>query len=405
LIQIPKVSVFTPSHNPRYLDAAYASLKAQTEQDWEWVVLLNGDPLPVWTPPEDSRVVVIFDGAGDGRVGRAKGEAVRHCTAPVLVELDHDDELEPEALSELLRAVAEHPDAGMYYSKWTQIQGDGEPDGEPDWNAENGWVFEQEESTRGKHSQVEQHHTPLPMPVTPHNLGYIWYAPNHFRAFTRSAYDASGGYDETRAILDDQDLMNKLYLVGDFVYIDKVLYRQRMHAKNTQFALSADIQTGTHDVYEQYIEATATKWSERNGLKVGVWEDIRLQVQRPDEYGMMKIIDGLQTFEDPVKGMKLIHDGLAPNGMLLTLTPSADGAGAFMHPPAKSFWNEASFWHYTQGENALFQISRLRTFYPSEYHQANGLAYVQANLIAVKPGYVRQGGYLANQCYVDPKRR
>ena len=35
------ISVFTPSHNPKWLDEVYESLKAQTNPDWEWVVLLN----------------------------------------------------------------------------------------------------------------------------------------------------------------------------------------------------------------------------------------------------------------------------------------------------------------------------------------------------------------------------
>ena len=52
-----RVSVFTPSHDPRYLNDAYESLAKQSVADWEWIVLLNKGAR--WTPPdEDPRVKV-----------------------------------------------------------------------------------------------------------------------------------------------------------------------------------------------------------------------------------------------------------------------------------------------------------------------------------------------------------
>ena len=53
------VSIFTPSHNPQYLDQAYESLVAQTDADWEWLVLLNNGAK--WRAPnfKDYRVRII----------------------------------------------------------------------------------------------------------------------------------------------------------------------------------------------------------------------------------------------------------------------------------------------------------------------------------------------------------
>ena len=36
------ISVFTPSHDPKYLNECYRSLNEQTNNNWEWIVLLNG---------------------------------------------------------------------------------------------------------------------------------------------------------------------------------------------------------------------------------------------------------------------------------------------------------------------------------------------------------------------------
>jgi len=47
------ISLFTPSHNSKYLDAALESLVNQTYSDWEWVVLLNNGA--TWTC-DDARV-------------------------------------------------------------------------------------------------------------------------------------------------------------------------------------------------------------------------------------------------------------------------------------------------------------------------------------------------------------
>src|SRR5215211_4984311 len=83
-------SVFTPTHNPRWLDEAYEGLRDQTVSEWGWIVLLNGGA-PDWAPPQpDERVRVMRVGAVSG-VGAAKRIACEHARGEVLLELDHDD--------------------------------------------------------------------------------------------------------------------------------------------------------------------------------------------------------------------------------------------------------------------------------------------------------------------------
>ena len=68
-----------------------------------------------------------------------------------------------------------------------------------------------------------------------------------------------------------------------------------------------------------------------------------------------------------------------------------------------AFYNENSFWYYTE-ENyrnfvpelaCRFQTSRLHTHFPSEWHQQHDISYVTAHLIALKDGAPRNGGRLA----------
>ncbi|MGA2519716.1 MAG: hypothetical protein ABSG81_02730 [Acidimicrobiales bacterium] len=85
--------------------------------------------------------------------------------------------------------------------------------------------------------------------------------------------------------------------------------------------------------------------------------------------------------------------------MLLSLTPSTDGRGAFQDPTHTALFNENSFWYYSRREFARFapalrcrfMASRLVTGFPTPWHQEHGIAYVCANLVAIKDG-PRQGG-------------
>src|SRR5205085_4101699 len=98
-----KVSVFTPSHNPRFLDDCYRSMASQTYDDWEWVVLLNAGA-KAWKPPEADERVRVSRSNVLGKVGAAKRAACELCTGDVLVELDHDDLLSSDCLEHLAKA-------------------------------------------------------------------------------------------------------------------------------------------------------------------------------------------------------------------------------------------------------------------------------------------------------------
>jgi SAM-dependent methyltransferase len=112
-------------------------------------------------------------------------------------------------------------------------------------------------------------------------------------------------------------------------------------------------------------------------------------------------VDFLEHVPDKAGLFNELYRVLAPNGLLLSLTPSTDGRGAFQDPTHVAFYNENSFWYYTNAEYAKFvpeiacrfQVSRLVTYFPSDWHRANNISYVSANLIAVKDG-ARNGGRL-----------
>lgn len=417
--RVPRVSVFTPSHQPRYLDDCMQSLLKQTFEDWEWVVVLNQGAR--WRPPTDDprlRVVVADDIRG---VGAAKRFACTEARGEILVELDHDDELRSDALEKVVQAFDEHPEVGFVFSHFAQIQEDGSRD-DSRFDESNGWTYREVEVDGRSVLQCDS------MEPYPHNVSFIWFAPNHVRAFRREAYELVGGYSAAQDILDDQDIMCRLYQVTDFHLIPECLYLQRIHKTNTQRDAETNvrIQNETVLLYDRYVEPNALVWAERRHLTaldmgaahnkpprylgvdqfpgpgVDIVADVTKGIDLPDSsVGVIRAVDFLEHVVDKIALFNELYRLLVHGGMLLSLTPSTDGRGAFQDPTHVAYYNENAFWYFTD-ENysryvpeikCRFQLSRLVTYYPSEWHEQHRISYVCANLIAIKDG-PRLGGRL-----------
>jgi O-antigen biosynthesis protein len=414
----PYVSVFTPSHRPTYLNETFASLQRQSFPDWEWIVLLNKGAR--WAPPHpDPRVRVVTDNHTTG-VGHAKQRACAEAQGEILVELDHDDLLTSHALEAIVKARADDPTATLLYSHFAQIRADGSRD-DSIFDPGAGWKYK-DVTIDGKDLQYA-----LALAPTPHNVSYIWWAPNHVRAFPREAYLAAGGYDPQRTVLDDQDLMCRLYQLGPFHLIDDCLYLQRMHEHNTQrdAKTNAFIQQETIALYDRNIERNALAWAKREGLlaldfgaahgrpdgylgvdqhdgpNVGIVATLPHPLDLPDSsVGVIRAFDFMEHVADKVALINELYRLLAPGGLLLSMTPSTDGRGAFQDPTHVAFYNENSFWYYTEANfrkyvpeiTAKFQSSRIYTAYPTEWHAEHDISYVTANLIALKEPMERNGG-------------
>lgn len=390
------ISVFTPSSNTQYLDEAYQSLLDQTYTDWEWIVVLNGNAtqIPIWSP-EDERVKVYRTNELDGNIGALKRYACEKCNGPILVELDHDDILMPRALESIREAFFDHPDASFVYSDCAAIDAEGKPI-LTEYSADYGW----------RYYESGEYHVARSMEPHPHNVAYIWWAPNHVRAFRASSYKDVGGYNTDLSILDDQDLMIRLYQEGRFVHIPKLLYLQRNHDGNTQKVpeINARIQTETVEIANANLNSMARKWAQRRNKNVislnGYYSDEYNGIE-DDSAGVIEAHDYVQFLDKPRDFIEDCYNMLCDGGMLFITVPSTDGRGAFQDLRHRSFWNENSFWYFTKreyakyyGDYVRFQVSNITNYFPSEWHRAHNIVYVRATLIAVKTDDHRFGGVL-----------
>lgn len=407
-----KISIFTPSHHSKYLKELYASIKNQ--DFFEWVIVPNnGCKIPEEIETLDSRIHIFPLEVNVNFVGALKKYACSKCQGDIFLELDHDDLLMPEAIKEVKEAFKDLK-IGFVYSNTANFTGNFQKARR--FNLAHGWKYR---PVKYNKYELEEHVAWKP---TPASVSRIWYAPNHLRAWRKDIYFKSGGHPEDMRVLDDQDLLARTYLITKFKHIDKCLYLQRITGENTWLKHNKEIQNNVMRLYDKYIEKLCLKWATDNNL---LKLDLGGRFNKPEGYqsvdlknadiicnleskwnlkdnsvGLIRAYDVLEHLKDPIHTMKEVYRVLVPGGYFLSRTPSTDGRGAFMDPTHASFWNENSFWYYTNQEYAQyidipvkFQDMCLYTGFPNEWAKKNNIPYVIAHLIKLKenrlPGIIK----------------
>lgn len=394
-----KISIFTPTHKPIFIDRLFRSLKEQTYENWEWIIVPNNGAV-VENNFDDERVKIFYCNDSEN-IGYLKSFAASKSTGEVVVEVDHDDELFPTAMEECALAFQDSS-VDFAYSNCCDVRDNYVPRCfGPEW----GWV-----NRNCKYKNYDLIET-VSFPPNPASVSKIWYAPNHFRAWRKSFYDSIGGHDASMDILDDQDIMCRTYISGKMHHIDKPLYVYHLHADNTCYGeKNQKIQEMTLLLHDKYIYKLVEKWCDINNLRK---IDLCGGHSKPDGYesvdldnadiigdlntrwpfedgtvGLFRAHDAMEHLKDPIHTMKEAYRCLAPNGWFLTQTPSTDGRGAFQDPTHVSFWNSNSFWYYTRAEQAKyigtpvkFQLNRIKNFFPSDWHHFHNISYVKADLL------------------------
>jgi len=401
------ISVITPTNNTRYLKETYDSLVGQTHTDWEWVVVPNGGA--TWES-EDPRVRII-PADFTGSIGGLKKFACRQAKGDILVELDHDDLLTPTALAQIAGAFEDG--VGMVYSNCADFNADWSPH---TFSPLYGWRYQEQEFFGHKVQEA------LAFPPNALSMANIEFAPNHVRAWRAKTYWEVGGHDTSLPLADDYDLCCRMYLQSTIRHIPACLYLYRVHGDNTWLTNNSTLVEASLARSDFYRAAIVKRWAELEGLPL---IDLGAQFGKPEGYtgvdlegadvtadlrdglpfddssvGVVRACDFLEHLPDKERTMNEIYRVLVPGGWLLSITPSTDGRGAFQDPTHVSYWNENSFWYYTNRNYAAyaprikcrFQARRLTSFFPTDFHRTHNIPYVQADLVALKDGMGRVPG-------------
>lgn len=244
------ISVVTPTYNtpPDVLARTWASLKTQTHTDWEWVVWDDSTDDRVWrqvygyAADERYRIRAHRSMSHSGSIGQVKRQAFMVAEGDVLVELDHDDELMPDALVSINVAFSD-PTVGFVYSDWSEVFADGTTGRYPD-----GWAF----GYGSDYLDPEWGWVMSAPPINRITMSHIVSAPNHARAWRASTYRTVGGHDPRLTVADDYDLVVRTILAADWCHIPRLLYRQHIGPWTAQRQRNDLIQLVVADIAERY---------------------------------------------------------------------------------------------------------------------------------------------------------
>lgn len=422
-----RFSVFTPSHNLKYIDRPLNSLLAQSFKDFEWILLLNGKASSEREALEKRlkktkikySFVECFQ-VNNSDIGYLKNECCNNAAGEILVELDHDDALEPNCLEELDKKFKE-TDADFVFTDDYSVRINpetNEEDFSAPFNPTFGWAVAEKDG--------KKYHPAFDPSAL--SFSYIWYAPDHVRAWKSEFYHSISGHDISMDICDDYDLLCRTYIKGKVERIDQPLYKYYFHEDNTAYGeKNKKIQEKTQELHDIYIHDMVSKWCDLSNLSkvdlcscnnkpegfIGIDkrklndDDVVYDLDKPDwpfkdgSVGVFRAQDALEHMKDPLNTMKEIYRCLAPYGWLLVEVPSTDGRGAFQDPTHVSFWNSNSFWYYTNRQQAQFigtpvkfSLNRILNYHPSDWHKFHDIMYTKAHLVKIpydaKPDEINQ---------------
>lgn len=416
-----KFSIITPEHNPKNvfnLLELFESIKNQTYTDWEWVLYLNNGCTPEHIPDEivkHNQVTIYECEEKNTNVGFLKNKAFNLGRGDILVEVDHDDIITPDCLQELHDAFQDES-VGFVYSDNAVLH---MKDEFIPYDPIYGWT-KREFVWKGKTLTAMNGWEP-----TSQALSYIWFAPDHVRAWRKSVYQSVGGHNPELSICDDHELCIRTYLNTKMKRIPKVLYIYRITGDNTWLERMQAIQDKTRELHNQYARALAEKDAKDKGLLcvdigggLNPWPnyttvdlregsdyvcDLNNGIPLPDNsVGVLNASHILEHLHDKTKIMGEIHRVLAPGGWAFIEVPSTDGRGAFQDPTHVSYWNENSFLYYTSSYLAnfidnttiRFQEYRKETWFPNEWLKNLNVCVTTAWLVAIKEGMPRLPGQL-----------
>ena len=127
----PLLSVVMPTWRaqPRWLEAAVASVRAQSYPRWELLMVDDGSgaeaqPLLDALAAKDSRIH-LKRRPGRGGIAAATNDALELARGDFVAFLDHDDALAPSALAEVALHLAEHPETDVLYSDEDHLDPEG----------------------------------------------------------------------------------------------------------------------------------------------------------------------------------------------------------------------------------------------------------------------------------------
>jgi GT2 family glycosyltransferase len=142
----PAISVLMPVHDPppEFLERAIESVREQTYARWQLCIVDDGSSDPGVVELLESQAaanerILLRRHERAGGISSATNAALSMATGEFVALVDHDDELEPDALDAVIAHLSEHPETDIVYTDEDRILANGKRLGavlKPDWSPE-----------------------------------------------------------------------------------------------------------------------------------------------------------------------------------------------------------------------------------------------------------------------------
>lgn len=203
----PLFSILVANYNNgKYFEECYKSIIAQTYTNWEVIIVDDGstdDSVAVVKKiiGEDSRFK-FYENAENKGCGSTKRRCAELATGEICAFLDPDDAITSDALSLMVSEHEKHEEASMVYS--------------------NLFFCDQFLNTQYevKSQQIDNY-----------NSLFFDFEGNisHFLSFKNKIYKKTEGINSYLLRAIDKDLVLKLYEIGPAFFVNKALYKYRIH--------------------------------------------------------------------------------------------------------------------------------------------------------------------------------
>jgi len=117
---MPVISITTPTYcRHRLLERQHRIVTAQSEQDFEWLILDDGpEPSPYFQALTDPRIRYHHHAGGRLSIGAKRNWLAERAESPVIAHFDDDDYYAPDYLRTMLERLARHGADMAKFSAW-----------------------------------------------------------------------------------------------------------------------------------------------------------------------------------------------------------------------------------------------------------------------------------------------